>query len=120
VAGRCWGLLAPGFRARVTEDPLATFATDKPSKEAHDSEVLVTQCRRTRRSRCGNPQRRPATRATTTKPRFVPRGQASRSPPLDELPRDDGVGFLSNVTGEARGPARNDGGLCLTAPVSFV
>ena len=113
------GVACAGISGASHRSPSATFATDKPSKEAHDSEVLVTQCRRRRRSRCGNPQRRPATRAPATKPArslrgprpgvALPCGQRSRSPPLEELPRDDGVGFLSNVTDEVREPTRSDG-----------
>ena len=55
VAGHCGGSLATGALGASRRSPSATFATNEPSKEAHDSEVLVTQCRRARRPRRREP-----------------------------------------------------------------
>ena len=55
-AGRRGGSQATGASGASRISPSCRpFAPAEPSKEAHDSSVLVLQCRRTRRPRCREP-----------------------------------------------------------------
>ena len=113
-SSRVWARMERGRSSRVAHasgalsashrGSSATFARTEEGKEAHDSIVPRTQCRRTRRPRRGAHPRWPATRATTTK-----LWEIASSPSFDELPRDDDVAFLSTVTDLIREPTRNDG-----------
>ena len=98
---------ASGALSASHRGPSATFARTEEAKEAHDSIVSRTQCRRSRRGPGPGFALHAAARTLDGRPRrpplrslrdcFVPRGQAARSPSLDEFPRNDDRGSLAEL-----------------------